>query len=210
MAKNYYEILDVPQNATERQVRQRFLAIARERHPDRFQGAEKESAEIEFQRVTEAFNTLSDGARRRQHDLELAQPVGASESDQAQVSKVYIRRAKQEAEQGNRQAAVDFLERATREDEKSHQAWYELASMLGEDRRSLPRARSAIGRACQLQPMETRYLELAGDLYAASGMPEKAEESYQKVLDWGGLNPEIEERLKSLRRGQRGGLFGKI
>jgi curved DNA-binding protein CbpA len=209
MAKNYYAILDVPQNATARQVRQRFLALARERHPDRFQGEEKASAELEFQRVTEAFNTLSDAERRRQHDFELAQPVGASESDQAQVSKVYIRRAKQEAQQGNRQAAVDFLDRATQEDERSHLAWYELAKMLGMDRRSLPRARHAIGQACQLLPMETSYLELAGDLYAASSMPDKAEEFYQKALDWGGLNPEIEERLKSLRRGQRGGLFGK-
>ncbi len=210
MGKNYYAILGVPQNATQRQVRQRFLALARERHPDRFQGEEKAKAEIEFQLVTEAFNTLSDGERRRQHDLELAQPVGASASDQAQVSKVYIRRAKQEAKQGNRQAAVDFLERATREDEKSHLVWYELAKMLGMDKRSLPRARHAISQACQLQPMETSYLELAGDLFAESGMPDKAEEFYQKALDWGGVNPEIEERLKSLRRSQRGGLFGKI
>ena len=41
MSKNYYAILGVPHNATARQVRQRFLTLAREWHPDKFQGDEK-------------------------------------------------------------------------------------------------------------------------------------------------------------------------
>ena len=100
MGTNYYAILGVPHNATDRQVRQRFLALARERHPDKFQGPEKMAAETEFQLVTEAFNTLNDAERRRQHDLELAQPVGSSESDAAQVSRVYVQRALEEETKG--------------------------------------------------------------------------------------------------------------
>lgn len=208
MGTNYYAILGVPQNATERQVRQRFLTLARERHPDKFQGEEKEAAESEFQLVTEAFNTLSDAERRRQHDLELAQPVGQSESDAAQVSKVYILRAKQEEKKGNINQAVQYLDRATKEDEQDHKAWYELARVLLESRRTLPRARLAITRACELQPMDPKYLRLAGDLFAESGMTDEAETYYQKALDWGGSDAVIEERLKSLRRGSRG-LFGR-
>lgn len=209
MGKNYYSILGVPQNATDRQVRQRFLSLARHRHPDKFQGVEKEAAEVEFQLVTEAFNTLSDAERRRQHDLELAQPVGSSESDQAQVSRIYVQRAKQESKQGNHSLAVQYFERATREDADNHDAWYQLAKVLEAERRSLPRARQAALRACELQPIEPRYLELAGDLFAESGMADKAEDYYQKALDWGGANAEIEGRLKALRRGPRGGLFGR-
>jgi curved DNA-binding protein CbpA len=209
MSQNYYTILGVPQNATERQVRQRFLTLARKRHPDKFQGAEKEEAEAQFQRVTEAFNTLSDGERRRQHDLELAQPVGASDSDSTQVSKLYVQRAKEEISQGNYKQAVDYLDRATQEDEKNHLAWFELARVLVENRRALPRARVAIARACELLPVESRYQELAGDTYAESGMPERAAECYQKALDWGGADPSIEERIRALGKGSRGGLFGK-
>ena len=209
MSENYYTILGVPQNATGRQVRQRFLALARERHPDIFQGDEKEEAEAQFQLVTEAFNTLSDGDRRRQHDLELAQPVGASDSDHAQVSKLYVQRAKQEIQKGNSQKAVDYLDRATREDSHNHVAWFELARVLVERRRALPRARVAIARACELQPIESHYLELAGDLYAESGMEDQAEDCYQKALDWGGPDASIEERLNALRRGAGGGLFGR-
>jgi len=208
MGKNYYAILGVPQNATARQVRQRFLALARERHPDRFQGEEQAAAEDEFQLVTEAFNTLNDGERRRQHDLELAQPVGASESDQAQVSRVYVQRAKQEAGNGNLKRAVEYLERATHEDDENHRAWFELARVLLENRAALPRARQAITRACELQPMEPTYLKLAGDLFADSGMQDQAEDFYQRALDWGGADSLIEERLKSLRQGPKG-LFGR-
>lgn len=208
MGVNYYSILGVPQNATARQVRQRFLSLARERHPDKFQGQEKQAAESEFQLITEAFNTLNDAERRRQHDIELAQPIGSSDSDQAQVAKLYVQRAKQEARKGNHQQAVQYLEMATQEDEENHRAWFELAKVLLENRRALPRARLAVTRACELQPMEPEYLKLAGDLFADSGMQEKAEDYYQKALDWGGTDASIEEKLKTLRRGSRG-LFGR-
>ncbi len=209
MSKSYYAILGVPQNATARQVKQRFLALARERHPDNFQGEDKDVAELEFQLVTEAFNALSDAERRRRHDLELAQPVGNSESDQGQVSRIYVQRAKEEAKKGNSQQALDYLERATQEDDRNHRAWFHLARLLREKPRALPRARLAIAQACDLRPMDPSYLELAGDLFAQSGMQDKAEGYYQKALDWGGADPDIEERLKSLRRGSRGGLFGR-
>ncbi len=208
MGTNYYAILGVPHNATARQVRQRFLALARERHPDKFQGDEKQAAEAEFQLVTEAFNTLNDAERRRQHDHELAQPVGASESDAEQVSRVYIQRAREEEKKGNPRQATKYLDRAVKEDEQSHRAWYELARVLFDNRRTLPRARQAAARACELQPIDPTYLKLAGDLFAESGMRDEAESYYQKALDWGGQDAAIEERLKSLERGSRG-LFGR-
>lgn len=209
MSTNYYSVLGVPHNATERQVRQRFLDLARARHPDRFQGEAKQEAELEFQQVTEAFNTLNDAKRRRQHDLELAQPVGATDSDGEQVSRVYLQRAQQEAKDGNRQQALQYLELATQEEANRHLAWYRLAQALAEDRRTLPRARVAVSRACELQPMEPNYLELAGDLFAQSGMEQKAAAYYQQALDWGGADSGIEQRLEALGRGSSGGFFGR-
>ena len=44
MARDFYTVLAVPRNATEEQIRQRFRELARTRHPDRFQGAEKARA----------------------------------------------------------------------------------------------------------------------------------------------------------------------
>lgn len=209
MARDFYAILGVAQNATAKQIRERFLLVARERHPDRFHGEEKAAAETEFQQVTEAFNTLFDPDRRRQHDMELASMVQAGPAaSQEEIAKVYIQRGLKALRDGKLRLAVENLERATEECPTDAQAWYQLAAALSRDRRALPRARAAIVKACDLQPMEPNFLRLAGRLFADSGMQAKAIDYYQRALDWGGPDADIEEALQKLRRSGRGGLFG--
>jgi hypothetical protein len=71
---NYYEVLGVPSNATDEEVRYAYLAKASQLRPDRFPGAPEEvisavhSASI---RVEAAWNILGDVALRGQYDSEL-------------------------------------------------------------------------------------------------------------------------------------------
>ena len=58
MGKDYYVILGAARNASKEQIRVRFRQLARERHPDRFQGVERQKAELDFQEITEAFNVI--------------------------------------------------------------------------------------------------------------------------------------------------------
>jgi molecular chaperone DnaJ len=66
---NYYEVLGVPREASQDEIRNAYRNLAKERHPDHPGG----SAE-EFSRLQEANAVLSDPNRRRQHDeaLDLA------------------------------------------------------------------------------------------------------------------------------------------
>ena len=64
MQVDFYAVLGVPRNATAEQIKERFLQLTREKHPDRFRGAEKQRAELAFQEITQAFNTLSNPERR--------------------------------------------------------------------------------------------------------------------------------------------------
>jgi molecular chaperone DnaJ len=66
---NYYEVLGVPREASQTEIRNAYRNLAKERHPDHPGG----SAE-EFSRLQEANAVLSDPNRRRQHDeaLDLA------------------------------------------------------------------------------------------------------------------------------------------
>src|SRR5918911_2842476 len=66
---NYYEVLGVPREASQTEIRNAYRNLAKERHPDHPGG----SAE-EFARLQEANAVLSDPNRRRQHDeaLDLA------------------------------------------------------------------------------------------------------------------------------------------
>src|SRR5918996_143591 len=66
---NYYEVLGVPRNASQSEIKNAYRRLAKDRHPDRPGGSE-----TEFSRLQEANAVLSDPNRRRRHDeaLDLA------------------------------------------------------------------------------------------------------------------------------------------
>ncbi|XP_061773010.1 dnaJ homolog subfamily B member 9a [Nerophis ophidion] len=63
--KNYYHILGVPEDATERQVKKAFHRLAMRYHPDRNNSPD---AEATFRDIAEAYETLSDATRRSEYD----------------------------------------------------------------------------------------------------------------------------------------------
>jgi predicted Zn-dependent protease len=76
---DYYEILGVARQASSAEIRQAYLRLAKERHPDRFSDpAEKERAQAFFKDLTAAFNTLFNDRTRREYDEELAKPKAAA------------------------------------------------------------------------------------------------------------------------------------
>jgi curved DNA-binding protein CbpA len=207
MTKNHYTVLGLPQNATSRQIRERFLELARERHPDRFQGPEKEKAELDFQEVTQAFNVLSDPNRRRQLDAELARPDYSKQTaTSSEAARVYIQRGTRAFREGSFSQAVDNFERATEEDPDSAKAWYHLAVAGRELPRWRLRARKAVAKACELDPMNSTYLKLAGRLFAETGMQAQAVKYLRQALDWGGEDPEVEKELQAaIEAAKKGG-----
>ena len=59
--------------------------------------------------------------------------------------------------------------------------------------------------------MNADYLKLAGRILESAGKIERAEHYFNEALKWGGGDPEVEERLRILRRSSgkgRSGFFG--
>ena len=65
---NYYVVLGVARDASYEAIRQAFRALARQYHPDAGTGSSVER----FRQVVDAYETLSDPARRRAYDHSLA------------------------------------------------------------------------------------------------------------------------------------------
>ena len=63
---NYYEILGVPRNAGEKDIRQAFRKLAREHHPDVNPG--DSTSEDRFKGINEAYSVLSDPDKRQRYD----------------------------------------------------------------------------------------------------------------------------------------------
>ena len=210
MVRDFYSVLAVPRNATEDQIRQRFRELARTRHPDRFQGAEKERAEKEFQEITQAFNVLVDPERRRRHDTDLVRPE-ESPTDSRQLFRVYLQRGVKAYKEKSYLEAASNFDLATQADPKNGQAWHHLAQACSQQRNFLPRAVDAIERACQLEPMNPAYLKQAGRICALANQTEKAVQYYRKALQWGGDDEDVRQALESLSGSvSRRGLFGRV
>jgi curved DNA-binding protein CbpA len=211
MARDFYTVLAVPRNATEDQIRQRFRELARTRHPDRFQGAEKARAEKEFQEITQAFNVLVDPERRRRHDSELVRPEETSANDPRQLFRVYLQRGVKAYKEKSYLEAASNFDLATQADPKNGQAWHHLAQACSQQRNWLPRAVDAIERACQLEPMNPAYLKQAGRICALAGQTERAVQYYRKALQWGGDDDTVSQALEELSGSSsaRRGFFGR-
>lgn len=206
MARDFYAVLSVPRNATEEQIRQRFREVARLGHPDRFRGAEKEAAERAFQEITQAFNVLSDPERRRQYDSELLRP---SESDPRQACRAYLQRGIKAYKEKDFLEAADNFDRATRADANNAQAWHHLAVTCVQQASWLPRAVSAIERACELEPMNPAYHRQAGQICGRAGQIDRAIQHYRQAIQWGEDDPAVQKALDELTKAPRRGLFGK-
>ena len=209
MRRDFYAILSLPRHAKPPQIKRRFLELARERHPDRFQGSEKEKAELEFQNITEAFNILMDPIRRRQHDVELDTPTGPAQQDIHSMARVYLNRGIRAYKLSNLAEAADNFARATQSEPDNYQAWHHLALTCSKEKRWLPQAQHAIEQACNLRSSHVPYLKLAGKIFALSGMTARARQYYNQALDLGGGDPAIHKALKALGGPARAGAPGE-
>jgi curved DNA-binding protein len=64
--KDYYESLGVPRTASESEIKKAFRKLAREFHPD--VAKDKKKAEEKFKEINEAYEVLSDPAKRKKYD----------------------------------------------------------------------------------------------------------------------------------------------
>lgn len=63
--KDYYELLEVPRTATDREIKKAFRKLAIKYHPDKNKSPD---AEEQFRRVAEAYDVLSDSEKRKNYD----------------------------------------------------------------------------------------------------------------------------------------------
>lgn len=219
LQKDFYAVLGIGRDAGPKQIKQRFRELARDRHPDRFQGEDKARAELAFQEITEAFNVLADPVRRRQVDLFLARPKDF-ESGPGEIIRVFMNRGIRAYKQGNLIEAANNFDRVTQLDSSNSQAWHHLALTCAREPRWANKAQQAIERALELRPDHLPFLKLAGKIYAEAGMTSRAKQYYNQALKLAGSDTSIRKALSELAGGANGetkqpaenkpGLFRKI
>ena len=61
---NYYEILEIPRDATQGEIKKKFRELAKKTHPDKT----KEDSEEEMVELNKAYEVLSDEVSRKKYD----------------------------------------------------------------------------------------------------------------------------------------------
>lgn len=214
---NHYDVLGVPRDASDSEVRGKFRLLARDGHPDRFQEAgEKKAAEERFQRLTEAMNVLTNPARRKVHDLELEKNRPMSQDPAAQA-RAYLAMGVKAYREGNFTDAITQFALAVKHYDRDAKAHHYLAlacmKVVGQVRRGV----DAIEAAIRLDGNNPLFHRDAGKLFMLAGLNSKAERHFEQALAW---LPEDAETLKLLqevrpKKGNSGerrlpsGIFGR-
>ena len=66
--RDYYEVLGVPKNASDDEIKKAYRKLAMKYHPDRNQGEAAASAEVKFKEAKEAYEMLSDPQKKAAYD----------------------------------------------------------------------------------------------------------------------------------------------
>lgn len=72
---NYYEVLEVSQNASKEVIDRAYKVLAKKYHPDLQQPNQRKSAEEKLKKINEAYETLSDEFKRKQYDEKLSREI---------------------------------------------------------------------------------------------------------------------------------------
>src|SRR5438128_4397005 len=66
--RDYYEVLGVTKTADGEEIKRSYRRLAMKYHPDRNTGDSKTEAEVKFKECAEAYEVLSDPAKRQRYD----------------------------------------------------------------------------------------------------------------------------------------------
>ena len=69
--KNYYEILEVSETASQEVIQKIYKILAKKYHPDLQEGSEAMASAEKFKEIAEAYETLSNDNKRAEYDIKL-------------------------------------------------------------------------------------------------------------------------------------------
>lgn len=193
---DHYVVLGLSRSCAPREVRDRYYALARRYHPDRFRAGDLQDLlprfEEFFSRVTSAYNTLNDPTSRKEFDLAVASRAGEAgppkQSETAFLAKQNYMRGRALATQKRWNEALTFLENAVRMDGTQADYHRELGELLARNPRRRADAERHLLMAAELSPAHASSYVQLGQLYRRAGLVGLAARMFQEALRWDPTN----------------------
>jgi curved DNA-binding protein CbpA len=205
--QNYYEILGVGPQATREEIKHAYFRLAKAYHPDRhfeegFQNVKGELEEL-FSKITEAYDSLTDGAKRSAYDARLANPSregNTQEPDPGSQTQIYFRQGKEAFDRKDFKKAAYFFETAIKIQPKNHSFYSSLGKSLLQLPDQLHKAEEAFRQAISLAPKNIDLYITLAELYEKKGLLRRALKEYEDALKLDPRNATLKEHLLRLRK----------
>jgi curved DNA-binding protein CbpA len=169
---NPFEVLKVPGNATPEEIQAAYHRLAKQWHPDRFQGPEQADAERRFREVALAFAALKDPAQR---EALRGTPVSRGTPREGRSPEGWAKLAQAALDQGQLSQARSHLHQAIRLAGPGHGHHALLASLLEAEGADPRRVIRALEDAVRAQPQDAEsHLRLA-ERFQALGLSRRAQ-----------------------------------
>ena len=190
--RDFYAILGIPRTASAAEVRQAYVRLAKERHPDRFPDpAEKHNAQSFFQDLTTAFNTLFNERSRREYDEERSRTKPANPAEMAEDAHA---RALTLAEQGGSAEEVLTLLKAAVHHQPNEGRYHAAVGRLLAKRTTFTReAILSLERATQLSPQTAAYHVDLALLLLKQGMKLRAQKAAEQARRLSPQDPQVQK-----------------
>jgi tetratricopeptide (TPR) repeat protein len=210
---DYYDILSVAADAGQDAIKAAYHQLARQYHPDLFQGdrfgaAVRRNVERLFTYITAAYTTLGDPAARAVYDeqrlvagskLEAALHARAGADTDKEMSAGALFRIGQQLMAGqNFEKAVLTLGECVFLKPEVSKYRRALAYAQTEIPRHRKDAEQNLLKAIELDPMDLESYVALGQLYLRVNLPRRAEAQFRHVLRLDPGNREAEKGLKAL------------
>jgi curved DNA-binding protein CbpA len=210
--QNLFQVLEIPTTAAKDEVKQAYFVAAKRYHPDRLvsMGLEALRPDVEkiFRRVSEAYGTLYDDARREEYKLTLAQPKTDDVEAHARAMRMLEaemawRRGDMLLRKNDFAGAIRELEQAVALDPQNgeHLAYLTWARVCAQQM-THTEAKPLLNQSIKLSPKCARAYYFLGlclkeekDIERAYGMFRRAQEIDARLID-----AEREMRLINMRR----------
>jgi curved DNA-binding protein CbpA len=174
---DYYDVIGVPRTASSGEIRQAYVKLAKENHPDRFTDpVEKARADEFFKELTAAYNTLSNDARRKDYDAEMMKPKLTSPED---IAREAYANGMQACENLNFELAVEFFRTAAHHQPNDASYLSALGRTLGRSPRAAREAIEVLEKAIQLEPQNGSFHADLARIFNAQGLKLRARRSIE-------------------------------
>lgn len=224
----HYDVLEVPQDAPDDQIREAYFELAKIFHPDRVSSlglsdVGKEAEDI-FRKINEAHSVLTNKENRKAYDEEIASSGSSGEARDAFTAEFVFQKALVHLRKKNFPEALRGFQEAVKLNPKegehvAYVAWTLFTDPKSDTSKMLPKLKERLLKAINLSPNSPTCHHFLGEIYLGMGEDRRAFTCFNRVLE---INPDhidasrhiriIRMRKEKDRKGKKstGGLFGRL